>query len=95
LDYDAFNKSIEMGVFIKDLTGNYPYLGQVWPGPTHVPDNATAYWTEQLRRRALRRRLSRYERAVEFLRRSGLRQLEPGQVQRSQHRRPRLEVPVA
>lgn len=47
LDYDAFNKSIEMGVFIKDLTGNYPYLGQVWPGSTHVPDNATAYWTEQ------------------------------------------------
>ena len=52
-DYDAFVSGIEMDVFVKDLTGDYPYLGQVWPGPVHFPDwfhpNATEFWTNQLK----------------------------------------------
>jgi alpha-glucosidase (family GH31 glycosyl hydrolase) len=42
-----------MDVFIKDLTGDSPYTGQVWPGPVHFPDwfspNATEYWKTQLK----------------------------------------------
>jgi alpha-glucosidase (family GH31 glycosyl hydrolase) len=51
--YDAYDKGMEMDVFVKDLNGEKPYMGQVWPGPVHFPDwfhpNATDYWTEQLK----------------------------------------------
>lgn len=50
--YDALVKGLEQDVFVKDLTNEKPYLGQVWPGNTYFPDwfaaNATSYWTEQL-----------------------------------------------
>ena len=53
MEYEAFTDGIEMDIFVKDMTGNYPYLGQVWPGPTHYPDwfhpNITTYWTKQLK----------------------------------------------
>mmetsp|Transcript_2439 Transcript_2439/g.2533 ORF Transcript_2439/g.2533 Transcript_2439/m.2533 type:complete len:936 (+) Transcript_2439:46-2853(+) len=49
--YDAYEKGLQLDVFIKDLQGNN-YYGQVWPGPTHFPDffhpKAQDYWTEQL-----------------------------------------------
>ena len=52
LDYTPYTEGMEMDVFVKDLTGETPYMGQVWPGPTHFPDwfhpNATTYWTNQL-----------------------------------------------
>lgn len=35
--YDAYDKGVKEGIFIKDIAGNY-YLGQVWPGPTYFPD---------------------------------------------------------
>ena len=50
--YDAFDRGVEGGVFIRDLNGEAPYLGQVWPGITAFPDwlspNATEWWTNQM-----------------------------------------------
>lgn len=52
-EYPAYVEGMAQNVFVKDLMGQSPVLGQVWPGPTHFPDwfaaNATSYWTEQLK----------------------------------------------
>lgn len=51
-DYSSYTDGLEMDIFVKDLYGTEPYLGQVWPGPTYFPDwfasNTTIYWQEQL-----------------------------------------------
>lgn len=51
--YPALTEGLAQDVFIKDLTGDKPFLGQVWPGPTYYPDwfaaNASQYWEDQLR----------------------------------------------
>jgi alpha-glucosidase (family GH31 glycosyl hydrolase) len=36
--YEAYQTGLEAGIFIKDLTGEDYYIGQVWPGATHFPD---------------------------------------------------------
>lgn len=50
--YPALVEGLEQNVFVKDLTNEKLYLGQVWPGVTYFPDwfaaNATSYWTSQL-----------------------------------------------
>ena len=50
--YPAQIEGLEQNVFITDLNGMEPYLGQVWPGPTYFPDwfaaNTTSYWQSQL-----------------------------------------------
>jgi len=50
--YSAYAEGVEQDIFVKDLEGIKPYLGQVWPGPTHFPDwfaaNASSYWEKQL-----------------------------------------------
>merc|ERR1712000_699023 len=50
--YDAYETGLKEGVFVKDITGEGFYLGQVWPGPTYFPDflhpSAQDYWTAQL-----------------------------------------------
>ena len=50
--YDAYDEGIAKDLFIKDLGGEDPYIGQVWPGPTHFPDwfhdDAQDYWTDQI-----------------------------------------------
>merc|ERR1711964_956008 len=50
--YAAYDDGVAQGVFIMDLGGQDPYIGQVWPGPTHFPDYfnpATQdYWTNQI-----------------------------------------------
>lgn len=53
-NYPAYNEGMKIqDLFVRDLTGENPYLGQVWPGPVYFPDflnPATQnYWTEQLR----------------------------------------------
>jgi alpha-glucosidase (family GH31 glycosyl hydrolase) len=52
-DYDAYYSGIAMDVFVKDITNEKPFMGQVWPGPVHFPDwfhpNATEFWTAQLK----------------------------------------------
>lgn len=49
-DYPAYNRGMELDVFMKDKKGKKPYRGVVWPGVTVFPDwlhtNATAYWVE-------------------------------------------------
>jgi alpha-glucosidase (family GH31 glycosyl hydrolase) len=54
LDYQPYVDGIEMDIFVKDINGEEPYMGQVWPGPTHFPDwfqpNSTEYWTMQLKK---------------------------------------------
>jgi alpha-glucosidase (family GH31 glycosyl hydrolase) len=51
-DYPTLVKGQEQNVFVKDLNGVDPYLGQVWPGPTYYPDwfadNTTSWWTDEL-----------------------------------------------
>ena len=53
-NYRPYYEGMEADIFIKDVNGVEPYMGQVWPGPVHWPDwfhpNATDYWTTQLRR---------------------------------------------
>jgi alpha-glucosidase (family GH31 glycosyl hydrolase) len=50
--YDAYEEGIAADIFIKDLNGEDPYIGQVWPGPTHFPDffhpDTQDYWTNQI-----------------------------------------------
>eukprot|EP00794_Sanderia_malayensis_P012061 gene12061-13304_t len=50
-DYEAYNRGLQLGVFVKDDNGQ-PIVGKVWPGNTVYPDffhpNATQYWTEQI-----------------------------------------------
>eukprot|EP00775_Hariotina_reticulata_P012669 gene12669-12796_t len=51
-DDPAFTSGMEQGVFINDVTG-HPYLGQVWPGPTHYPsflavNRSWGWWRQQL-----------------------------------------------
>lgn len=50
--YSAYTDGMDQNVFVKDLHGSNPYLGQVWPGPVHFPDwfaeNTTSYWEHQL-----------------------------------------------
>jgi alpha-glucosidase (family GH31 glycosyl hydrolase) len=51
-DYEAFQQGLIQDIFVKDLNGKDPYLGQVWPGPTFFPDwfaaNTTSYWAAEL-----------------------------------------------
>ena len=51
--YPAYDDGLAQNIFVRDLDGVDPYLGQVWPGPAVFPDffaeNATSYWQEQLR----------------------------------------------
>jgi len=51
--YEPYDRGMEEDLFVKDLTGTSPYLGQVWPGPVHFPDffhpNTQAYWTDELK----------------------------------------------
>lgn len=48
-DYHAFNRGMEMGVFMSHKDGS-PFRGVVWPGVTVFPDwwhpNASGYWAE-------------------------------------------------
>lgn len=50
--YQAYTDGLEQDVFVKDMYGEKPYLGQVWPGPTYFPDwfsgNASSYWQSEL-----------------------------------------------
>ena len=50
--YSAYDEGVSQNIFVKDLQGVDPYLGQVWPGPAYFPDffaeNATSYWQQQL-----------------------------------------------
>jgi alpha-glucosidase len=50
--YPAYSRGLQQNVFINDMTGTQPYLGQVWPGPTYFPDwfaeNTTSWWTNEL-----------------------------------------------
>lgn len=50
--YPAWDKGIEMNVFINGTDGT-PFIGKVWPGYTTWPDffhpNASEYWTEQVK----------------------------------------------
>ena len=50
--YSAYDDGLAQNVFVRDLNGVDPYLGQVWPGPALFPDffaaNASSYWQEQL-----------------------------------------------
>ena len=50
--YSAFVKGMEQNVFVKDMNGVDPYLGQVWPGPTYFPDwfaeNTTSWWSYEM-----------------------------------------------
>lgn len=50
-DYSAYTRGLEQNVFMTDLYGSDPYLGQVWPGATYFPDwfatNTTSYWTSE------------------------------------------------
>lgn len=51
-DYPTLVRGEAQNVFVKDLNGQDPYLGQVWPGPTYYPDwfavNTTSWWTDEL-----------------------------------------------
>jgi len=48
LDYPPYTAGIEADVFVRDGFTNAPYVSQVWPGPTLMPDwlhpNTSAYW---------------------------------------------------
>ncbi|KAK6843658.1 Alpha-glucosidase [Apiospora arundinis] len=50
--YPAFDKGVQMDVFLKTPNAEY-FRGVVWPGVTVFPDwlhpNASAYWDEQIR----------------------------------------------
>jgi len=50
--YSAYDEGLAQNIFVRDLQGVEPYLGQVWPGPAYFPDffadNATSYWQQQL-----------------------------------------------
>lgn len=49
--YEAYETGMKLDLFVKDISSN-PYLGQVWPGPTHYPDflhpESQDYWTDNL-----------------------------------------------
>eukprot|EP00002_Diphylleia_rotans_P032675 TRINITY_DN687_c0_g10_i3.p1 TRINITY_DN687_c0_g10~~TRINITY_DN687_c0_g10_i3.p1 ORF type:complete len:536 (-),score=116.05 TRINITY_DN687_c0_g10_i3:219-1826(-) len=46
--YEPYEDGVQNDVFIKHPTEEKPFLGIVWPGPTHFPDwthpNTPAYW---------------------------------------------------
>lgn len=52
-NYNTLVTGLDQNVFVKDLNGVDPYLGQVWPGPTYYPDwfseNTTYWWTNELK----------------------------------------------
>ena len=41
-EYDAYKEGMKQNVFVMDMTGETPYLGQVWPGPTYFPGEQVA-----------------------------------------------------
>merc|ERR1711871_1938680 len=51
-NYNAYEQGLSDDIFIKDLTGQTPYMGQVWPGPVYFPDwlnpKTANYWQKQL-----------------------------------------------
>lgn len=52
-NYPAYDDGMKKDLFVRDLTGESPYLAQVWPGPVYFPDflnpATQSYWTEQIR----------------------------------------------
>mmetsp|Transcript_11117 Transcript_11117/g.29793 ORF Transcript_11117/g.29793 Transcript_11117/m.29793 type:complete len:951 (+) Transcript_11117:337-3189(+) len=52
MDYAPFTDGLEMDLFVKDGFNREPYMTQVWPGPTVMPDwfhpNTSAYWTDSI-----------------------------------------------
>jgi alpha-glucosidase (family GH31 glycosyl hydrolase) len=52
LEYPAYTAGVEADLFVKDGFTGAPYVSQVWPGPTLMPDwlhpNASAYWTTSI-----------------------------------------------
>lgn len=50
--YPTLVSGLQQDVFVKDLNGVDPYLGQVWPGPTYYPDwfaaNTASWWADEL-----------------------------------------------
>lgn len=51
--YQPYEDGLKADIFVKDITGETPYLGQVWPGPVYFPDfthpNAQQYWTDSVK----------------------------------------------
>jgi alpha-glucosidase (family GH31 glycosyl hydrolase) len=51
-NYTPYQDGIDSGIYVKDLNGDKPYLGQVWPGPVGFPDwfnpKTSNYWYTQL-----------------------------------------------
>jgi alpha-D-xyloside xylohydrolase len=50
--YDAYEKGMKEGIFVKDVTQESYFLGQVWPGPVYFPDFLNpltqSYWTNSI-----------------------------------------------
>ena len=48
----VYEEGIKRDVFVRDATGQKPFVGQVWPGDTHFVDyfhpNASEYWGDML-----------------------------------------------
>lgn len=51
--YPPYTNGLKDDVFVKDGFTGEPYMTQVWPGPTLMPDwfhpNVSEYWTESIR----------------------------------------------
>ncbi|GBG59055.1 hypothetical protein CBR_g24401 [Chara braunii] len=51
-NFSAYQRGVQADIFIKDVTGK-PYVAQVWPGATHIPDflnpRTRSYWEEEIR----------------------------------------------
>ncbi|XP_024380169.1 probable alpha-glucosidase Os06g0675700 [Physcomitrium patens] len=50
--YATFTRGRELGVYLRNGTGDGYYVTQVWPGATHIPDflhpNALDWWTKEV-----------------------------------------------
>ncbi len=51
--YAPYEDGLEMGIFVEDGFTGEPYMSQVWPGPTVMPDwlhpNASSYWQSSIK----------------------------------------------
>lgn len=53
INYTAYTDGLAADVFVRDGFTGQPYVSQVWPGPTLMPDwfhpNTEGYWTDSIR----------------------------------------------
>lgn len=53
-NYGTYTRGLQQDVYVRDMYGENPFLGQVWPGGTYFPDwfadNSDSWWLGEIRR---------------------------------------------